>query len=167
MLERPLEIFAAPLRRRDKYALYWRQEVRWAFLVARPADYLPPGTVGQWLPAPCNGGTSKRAATLEPTMRRRGRLGPRAGNPKRTRPNCHEKRYSRTSVGMAQKGEGEGTQDTLASQRHWLLQVVAATAGATRAHGRVRQPFRLLRRLGLHGAEILDSAHLCSLLYGP
>ena len=27
MLERPLEIFAALLRRRDKYALYWRQEV--------------------------------------------------------------------------------------------------------------------------------------------
>ena len=25
-------------------------------LVGRPADYLPWGTVGQWLPAPCNGG---------------------------------------------------------------------------------------------------------------
>ena len=29
----------------------------------RPADYLPPGTVGQWPPAPCNGGPSARAAT--------------------------------------------------------------------------------------------------------
>ena len=52
--------------------------------VGRPADYLPQGTVGQWLPAPCNGGPCTRAATQEPT--RRGRLGSRAGIPKRTRP---------------------------------------------------------------------------------
>ena len=37
----------------------------------------------------------------------RGRLGPRAGIPKRKRPNCHEKRYSRTSVGIAPR---EGAQ---------------------------------------------------------
>ena len=28
-------------------------------LCGRPAGYLPPGTVGQWLPAPCNGGKCK------------------------------------------------------------------------------------------------------------
>ena len=83
-----------------------RDAVRWAPLVGRPPDYLPSGTVGQWLPAPCNGGTSKRAATLEPTKRRKGRLGPRAGHPKRTRPNCHAKRYSRTSVGSISAGQG-------------------------------------------------------------
>ena len=49
--------------------------------VGRPAYYLPSGTVGQWLPAPCNGGPSARAATRKQT--RRGRLGPRAGIPKR------------------------------------------------------------------------------------
>ena len=32
------------------------EAVEWAPLVGRPADYLPSGTVGQWLPAPCNGG---------------------------------------------------------------------------------------------------------------
>ena len=51
--------------------------------------------MGQWLPAPCNGGPCVRAATRKPT--RRGRLGPRTGIPKRTRPNC-QTRYSQTSV---------------------------------------------------------------------
>ena len=49
----------------------------------------------------------RRAATPEPTNRGRGRLGPRAGNPKRTRPDYLEKRYSRTSVGIARR---EGAQ---------------------------------------------------------
>ena len=65
------------------------EAVVWAPLVGRPADCLPSGTVGQWLPAPCNGGPCQRAATLEPIMTRRGRLGPRAGIPKRQLPNCH------------------------------------------------------------------------------
>ena len=79
----------------------------WAPLVGRPADYLPPGTVGQWLPAPCNGGTCKRAATPEPSFRRRGRLGPRAGILKRKRPNCHSEENSQNSVGgISAKGEG-------------------------------------------------------------
>ena len=72
-----------------------------------PADCLPSGTVGQWLPAPCNGGPCTRAATLEPSFRRRGRLGPRAGIPKRKRPNCHSKEDSQNSVGgISAKGEG-------------------------------------------------------------
>ena len=98
----------------------------WAPLVGRPADYFPSGTVGQWLPAPCNGGPNKRAATLEPTKRLRGRLGPRAGIPKRKRPNCHKKRYSRTSVGIAHKGGGpEDPKCVKGRDRR------AATAGAT------------------------------------
>ena len=92
--------------------------VVWAPLVGRPADYLPSGTVCQWLPAPCNGGPCTRAATRKPTTRRR--LGPRAGIPKRTRPKLPlpTKRYSRTRVGIAPRGgapktpqcEGEGAQ---------------------------------------------------------
>ena len=35
------------------------EAVGWAPLVGRPADYLPSGTVGQWLPAACNGGKCK------------------------------------------------------------------------------------------------------------
>ena len=88
------------------------EAVGWAPPVGRPADYFLSGTLGQWLPAPCNGGPNKRAATLEPTKRQRGRPGPRAGMPILT------KRYSQTSVGIAHKGggpktpmcEGEGTQ---------------------------------------------------------
>ena len=56
----------------------------------RPADYLPPGTVGQCLLPPGNGGLCKRAATLKPTKCHRGLThNSRAGNPKRLRPNCH------------------------------------------------------------------------------
>ena len=43
----------------------------------------------------------RRAATQEPAKRGGGRLGPRAGIPKRERPNCHEERYSQTGVGSA------------------------------------------------------------------
>ena len=72
-----------------------------------------------------HGETDGRAATQEPTKRGRGRLGPRAGIPKRQRPNCplvNEKRYSQFSVGgmsPQRRGgpktpvcEGEGTQGT-------------------------------------------------------
>ena len=38
---------------------------------------------------PDSGGPYQSAATLEPSVRRRGRLGPRAGVLKRKRPNCH------------------------------------------------------------------------------
>ena len=68
---------------------------------------------------PGNGGPCIRAATQEPTMRFRRRLGPRAGNPKRSRLICLTKRYSRTSVGVAPRGgdsktpvrEGEGPEN--------------------------------------------------------
>ena len=100
----------------------------WASLVGRPADYLPSGTVGRWLPAPCN----TRAATRKPTMR--GRLGPRAGIPKRLRLNCHKRKYSQTSVdcsmrkgAVAQRPHCAKGRDprTKASWRHLLLRVVA------------------------------------------
>ena len=59
---------------------------------------------GLWISGllpPYNGGPCARAATRKPT--RRGRLGPRAGSPKRSRPNFHKKRYSRT---VLHQGEG-------------------------------------------------------------
>ena len=60
------------------------EAVGWAPLVGRPADYLPSGTVGQWLPAPCNGGTCKRAATPEPTKQRKGTTRTLGWQPKET-----------------------------------------------------------------------------------
>ena len=76
---------------------------------------------GLWvsgLLSPGNGGRAEGRRPQNRPSERRGRLGPRAGIPKRKRPNCHEKRYSRTSVGIAQKEvapktsvcEFEGTQ---------------------------------------------------------
>ena len=64
----------------------------------------------------------------------------RAGNPKRQRPNCHKKKEVLSKQrGWHQFTKGRGPKDpsvrqggdprTLASRRHWLLQVVAATAG--------------------------------------
>ena len=73
--------------------------------MGRPADYLR--GLGQWLPAPCNGGTSKRAATPEPAIRRRGGLGPRAAIPKRQLPNCHScQRGTLKPAWVAHKREG-------------------------------------------------------------
>ena len=68
-------------------------------LCGKPAGCLPPGTLGQWLPAPCNGGPSTRAATRKPT--RRGRLGPRAGIPKRKLPNCQKQKGTLESAWAA------------------------------------------------------------------
>ena len=74
--------------------------------------------VGGLLP-PCIGGT-RRGGDPKTDQVTQGELthNSRAGNPKRTRPNFHEKRYSRTSVGIAPRGgapknpvyEGEVTQ---------------------------------------------------------
>ena len=61
------------------------------------------------------------------------------------RPNCHENRYSRTIVGIAQKGGGPET-PVCERERHWLLQVVAATSGTIWVDGRMHRPVRLLRR---------------------
>ena len=73
--------------------------------LGRPADYLPPGTVGQWLPAPCNGG-----ATRKPTKRPRGLThNSRAGIPKRQRPNCHQRSTLKQAwTASVRKGEGRG-----------------------------------------------------------
>ena len=59
------------------------EAVRFAPLVGRPADYLPSGIVGQWLPARAMVDRTK-GRRLEPTMRQRGRLGPRAWHPEET-----------------------------------------------------------------------------------
>ena len=60
------------------------------------------GLWGQWLPAPVQWWNElKGRRPKNRPSEERGRLGPRAGIPKRKRPNCHEGRYSRTSVGSA------------------------------------------------------------------
>ena len=87
---------------------------------------------------PGNGGPYKRAATLEPTLCFRGLThNSRAGNPKRLRPNCHSclrgtlqpAWFLHTGRGPKDPSAMKGRDPrTLASRRHWLLQIVAATA---------------------------------------
>ena len=113
-------------------------------LCGRPAGYLPPGTVGQWPPATLQWRTESRAATQKPT--RRGRLGPRAGIPKRKLPNCQEQKGTLGSAWAATTHTAKGRDPrTPASWRHWLRRVVAATAGMVRLDGRRRLPFRAHR----------------------
>ena len=109
-------------------------------LCGRPAGYLPPGTVGQWPPATLKWRTVFKGG--DPITDQEERLGPRAGIPKRKRPNC-QKRYSQTSV-VCINALRRGPR-TLASWRHWLMRVVAATAGTICLDGRIRQPFRVRR----------------------
>ena len=67
-------------------------------LCGKPADYLPPGTVGQWPPATFTMADRVRGGV--PITVKKERLGPWAGIPKRKLPNCQShKRYSRNSVG--------------------------------------------------------------------
>ena len=82
--------------------------------VDRPADYLPPGTVGQWLPVPCNGGPCERAATRKPTKRPRGLTqNSRAGNPKRTRPKLPTDRILSNQRGLQRTKRGGGPKTPL------------------------------------------------------
>ena len=95
--------------------------------VCKLAGYLPPGTVGQWRPATLQWRTESRAATRKPT--RRGRLGPRAGIPKRKLPNCQRQKGTLGSAWAAtthcerKEPENPGVVAPLARR------VVAATAG--------------------------------------
>ena len=87
--------------------------------------------MGQWPPATGQWWTVlKGRPSLEPTKRPRGRLGPRAGIPKRQRPNCHWKEETlKTAWVSSLRNVIEGPR-SLASRRQWLLQVVATTAGS-------------------------------------
>ena len=60
---------------------------------------------------PGNGGPNKRAATLEPTKRLRGRLGPRAGIPKRKRPKLPTDVLLSNQRGLQQYEKGRGPED--------------------------------------------------------
>ena len=82
-------------------------------LCGRPAGYLPPGTVGQRPPATIQWRTESRAATRKPT--RRGRLGPRAGIPKRKLSNLKPSAWAAPT-----HCEGKGPENP-ASWRHWLM----------------------------------------------
>ena len=123
------------------------EAVRWAPLVGRPADYLPSGTVGQWLPAPCNGGPNQRAATLEPTTRLRRRLGPRAGIPKRLHPNCHSSQrgtlepawalHTREGAQRPQCVKGRGPKDPGVAALHLAQSLGHARVKARGVIGRI------------------------------
>ena len=79
------------------------EAVGWAPRVAVPLTTSLRGLWVSGLLPPGNGGTCKGAATLEPTKRRRGRLGPRSANPKRTQPNCHRKEVHSNHRGLHQR----------------------------------------------------------------
>ena len=109
--------------------------------VCRPAGYLPPGTVGQWLPVPCNGGPCARAASRKPTKQPRGLTqNSRAGNPKRTRPKLppdgvlsNQRGLQRTKRGGGPKTplcKGKGPENTGVVAPFYLALVVGATACA-------------------------------------
>ena len=66
----------------------------------RPADYLPPGTVGQWPSATGQWWNAQMGGDPKTHQRRRGLThNSRAGNPKRMRPNCHSKEVNSNQRG--------------------------------------------------------------------
>ena len=111
--------------------------------VCRPADYLPPGTVGQWPPVTgqwwveqqgCDPGTGY--ATMGTVSKLPG------WQPEENAAQLPRKRGTlKTQRGWHQCTKREGAQGpqctkgwdprTPASRRHWLLQLVAATVGVT------------------------------------
>ena len=83
-----------------------------------------------------------RAATRKPT--RRGRLGPRVGIPKRTRPKLPLNGVLSNQRGLHQCEKERGPKGpTPASWRHLLLRVVAATAGTQWTDGWGRSTYVL------------------------
>ena len=77
---------------------------------AGPLTTSPRGLWVSGLPAPCNGGSSRRAATLGPTKQRRGLThNSRAGIPKRLRPNCQSRPRGTLEPAWVLH-QGEGTQ---------------------------------------------------------
>ena len=119
----------------------------------RPADYLPSGTVGQWHPVTGQWWNELQGGDPKTDQVTQGADSKLPGwQPKEKAAQLPEKGGTLETAWVAsvqKKGgapktpayEGEGTQEPLASRRHWLLQVVAATAGAnptettTRARG--------------------------------
>ena len=132
------------------------EAVEWAPSVCRPAGYLPSGSCHWALVEQAEG----RRPWNRPSKERELTRNSWAGNPKRMRPNCQRKEELSNQHGYCTKGRGPTDPSgrrrrdprTLASPRHWLLQLVAATAGLTltpslqgspplwsgRAHGPVR-----------------------------
>ena len=111
----------------------------------RPAGYLPSGTVDQWPPDTGQWWNVLKGGDPRTDHKIEGADSELPGwQPTETASQLPlvTKRYSRTSVerGWHQRTKRRGAQGpqcakgdpkTLASRRHWLLQVVAATAGAT------------------------------------
>ena len=103
--------------------------------------------MGQWLPAPCNGGPCARAATRKPTRRPRGLThNSRAGIPKRLRPNCHKRKYSQTSVDCVGTKRGGGPKTPLCKGKGPENPGVVAPFAVAGCRGNRRRA--VVRRLG-------------------
>ena len=120
----------------------------------------------------CKGGdprTDPEGMTLDPGL---------ASRRESSLDNCHTKpkRDTREPAWAASTPKERGPKDpgvqkggdprTLASRRHWLLQVVAATAGTMCLDGRIRQPFSSPSRATLSGPSTPQLLPLCSGLMG-
>ena len=114
------------------------EAVEWAPSVR--AGPLTTSLRGLWVSGllpPDTGGPNKRAATLEPSRRRRRRLGPRADNPKRQRPNCHFRpRGTLEPAWVFHQGEGPQRQQRVKGKGPKDPGVVAPLAVAGRRGNR-------------------------------
>ena len=132
------------------------EAVGWAPLRdGRPAGYLPSGTVGQWSPVTGQWWTRQEGGDPRTNHVTKGADSELPGwQPEEKATQLPRKEVISNQAWVLQKREGPkdprvrrgGDPRTLASRRHWLPQVVAATAGAIRVDGRMRRPVRLLRR---------------------
>ena len=79
----------------------------WAPLVGRPADYLPWGTVGQWLPAPGNGGPSERGGDPRTDQVKKGTTRTPGWQPEETGPTAtSDEKVLSNQRGYCTKGRG-------------------------------------------------------------
>ena len=80
--------------------------------VCRPADYLPSGTVGQWPPATGQWWNERRGGDPTTDQATKGLTqNSRAGNPKRKRPNCHNKEVLSNQRGLQQRNKWSKSHD--------------------------------------------------------
>ena len=127
---------------------------------SRPADYLPSGTVGQWPPATGQWWNERRGGDLITDQVTQGAdsHNTRAGNPKRTRPNCHSKEVLSNQRGWHQYIEREGAQGP-----QWSKGQEPWRRGAT---GFCRLSWQLLARGGQLAGEdrpvFVCSRHRCT-----
>ena len=110
--------------------------------VAGPLAYLSSGTVGQWPPATVQWRTERKGG--DPKTDQEGTTRTPGWHPEENATQLPEEvpSYQRGLHQHTAKGRDPRT---LALWRHWLMRVVAATAGMLSLDGRIRAPYRARR----------------------